>query len=58
MNYGSKFQIMSSSFNQGEDEEVADELSDNSSRFPKMDFHNYVNKEITAVRSNNIMGYA
>ena len=35
MNYGSKFQNKSSSLNQGEDEEVADELSDNSLRFPK-----------------------
>ena len=56
--YGSEFRNKSSSLDQGEGEEVADELSDNSSRFPKMDFHNYVNKEITAVRSNNIMGYA
>ena len=56
--YGSEFRNKSSSLNQGEGEEVADELSDNSSRFPKMDFHNYVNKEITTVRSNNIMGYA
>ena len=38
MNYGSKFQIMGSSLNQGEDEEVADELSDNESRFPKDGF--------------------
>ena len=57
MNYGSKFQIMGSSLNQGEDEEVADELSDNSLRFPKDGFHNYVNKEITFVRSNDIMRY-
>ena len=35
MNYGSKFWIMSSSFNQGEDEEVADELNNNSLRFTK-----------------------
>jgi hypothetical protein len=38
MNYGSKFRIISSSFNQGEDEEVADELSNNESRFPKDGF--------------------
>ena len=38
MNYGSKFRIMSSLLNQGENEEVADELSDNSSRFPKDGF--------------------
>ena len=35
MNYASKFQIMSSSLNQGQDEEMAYELSDNSLRFPK-----------------------
>ena len=35
MNYGSKFRIMRSSLNQGEDEEVADGLSENSSRSPK-----------------------
>ena len=38
MNYGSEFQNNSSSLNQGEDEEVADELSDNSLRFPKDGF--------------------
>ena len=35
MNYGSKFRTMGSSLNQGEDEEVADELNENSLRFPK-----------------------
>ena len=35
MNYGSKFLIMSSSLNQGEDE-MADGLSNNSLRFPKI----------------------
>ena len=35
MNYGSEFEDKdSSSLNQGEDEEVADGLNDNSSRFP------------------------
>ena len=58
MNYGSKFRIMSSSLTQGEDEGVADELSDNESRLPKMDSHQYLNKEITFVRSNDIMRYA
>ena len=38
MNYGSEFQNKSSSLNQGEDESVADELNDNSSRFPKDGF--------------------
>ena len=38
MNYGSEFRNKSSSLNQGEDEEVADELNDNSSRFPKDGF--------------------
>ena len=36
MNDGSKFRNQSSALNQGEDEEVADELSDNSLRFPKV----------------------
>ena len=58
MNYGSEFRNKSSSLNHGEDEEVADGLSDNSSRLQKMDFHNYVNKEITFVRSNDIRKYA
>ena len=35
MNYGSEFRNKSSSVNQGEDEEVADRLSNQSSRFPK-----------------------
>ena len=38
MNYGSEFRNKSSSFNQGENEEVADELSDISMRFPKDGF--------------------
>ena len=38
MNYGSEFQNKSSSVNQGEDEEVADDLKYNSSRFPKDGF--------------------
>ena len=38
MNYGSEFQNKSSSLNQGENEEVADELNDNSSRYPKDGF--------------------
>ena len=38
MNYGSEFRNKSSSLNQGENEEVADELSDNSSRLPKDGF--------------------
>ena len=59
MNDRSEFRNKSSSLNQGEDEGVADGLSDNSSRFPKKrDFHTYVNKEITFVRSNDIMRYA
>ena len=53
MIYGSEFRNKSSSLNQGEGEVVADGLSDNSLRFTqKMDFHNYVNKEITFVISN------
>ena len=38
MNYGNKFQNKSSSLNLGEDEEVADELNDNSMRFSKDGF--------------------
>ena len=38
MNYGSEFRNKSSSVNQGEDEEVADRLSNKSSRFPKDGF--------------------
>ena len=38
MNYGSEFRNKISSLNQGEDEEVADGLSDNSSWFPKGGF--------------------
>ena len=49
---------MSSSLTLGEDEGVADELSDNESIFPKMDYHQYSNKEITLARSNDIMRYA
>ena len=58
MNYGSEFRNKSSSLNQGEDEGVADGLSDNHRDFQRMDFHNYVNKEITFVGSNDIMMYA
>ena len=46
----------SSPLNQEKDEEVADGLSDNSSRISKrMDSHNYVNKEMAFVNSNDIM---
>ena len=58
MNYGSEFRNKSSSVNQGKDDEVADGLGDKSSRFPKDGFHNYVNKEITFVRSTDIRKYA
>ena len=58
MNYEVISVNKSSSLSQGEDKEVSGELNGNSSRFPKMDFHNYVNKEITAVSSNGIMMYA
>ena len=57
MNYGSGFLNNSSSLNQGE-EEVADGLRTIHRDFQKMDFHNYVNKEITLVRSNDTMMYA
>ena len=58
MNYESEFRNKSSSVNQREDEEVADGISGNSLRLTKDGFHNYVNKEITFVRSNGIMMYA
>ena len=38
MNYESEFRNMSSSVNQGEDDEVVDGLSNKSSRFPKDGF--------------------
>ena len=38
MNYGSEFENKSSSLNQGEDEEVADELSEIHWDFPKDGF--------------------
>ena len=38
MNDGSKFRNQSSTLNQGEEEEVDDELSDNSPRFSKDGF--------------------
>ena len=58
MNYGSEFRNNSSSLNQGEGEEVTDGLSANPLRIPNKDFHNHVNKEITFVKSNDIMMYA
>ena len=58
MNYGSEFQNKSSSLNQGKDEEVANGLSELIEISNKMDFHNYVSKEITFVRSTGIMMYA
>ena len=48
----------SSSLIQGEDKEVSGELTAIHRGFQKMDFHTYVNKEITFVRSNDIMRYA
>ena len=48
-----------SSLSQGEDEEVADGPNDNFNEVSKkMDFHRYVNKEITFVGSNDIRMYA
>ena len=58
MNYGSKFRNKSSSLNQGEDEGVADGISENPQISKKVDFHSYVNKEITFVGSNEKMVYA
>ena len=39
-------------------DEVADGLRTIHRDFQKMDLHNYVNKEITFIRSNDIMIYA
>ena len=54
----SEFRNKSSSLNQGEDEEVADELSDNSLRFPKYGFPQLCEQGDNIVRSNDIMRYA
>ena len=58
MNYEVISVNKSSSLTQGEDKEVADGLRTIHRDFQKMDFHNYVNKEITLVNSNDIMLYA
>ena len=59
MDYGSRSRNQSSALNQGEDEEVADGLSDLFNEVSKkMDLHNYVDKEITFVRSNDTRKYA
>ena len=58
MNYGSEFRNKSSSLNQEEDEEGTDGPSVTHRGIQKMDLHNYVDKEITFVRSNDIMKYA
>ena len=57
MNYGSKFRNQSSSVNQGEDE-VADELSDNATRFPKDGFLQLCEQGDNICQINDIMGYA
>ena len=49
---------MSSLLNQGENEEVADELSDNSSRFPKDGFPQLCEQGNFICRINDIMMYA
>ena len=58
MNYGSKFQNKSSSLTK---EKMGMWLMDSATiarDFQKTDCHNYENKEITFVRSNDIMMYA
>ena len=58
MNYESEFQNKSSSLTK---EKMRMWLMDSETihrDFQKMDFHNYVNKEIAFVRSNDIMRYA
>ena len=49
---------MSSSLNQGEGEEVADELSDNLLGFPKDGFPQLGEQGDNIFRSNDIMRYA
>ena len=58
MNYEVISVNKSSSLTQGEDKEVADGLRTIHRDFQKMDFHNYVNKEITFVGSKEKMVYA
>ena len=58
MNYEVISVNKSSSLTQGEDKEAADGLRTIHRDFQKMDFHNYVNKEIAFVSSNDIMRYA
>jgi hypothetical protein len=58
MNYGSEFRNKSSSLNQGEEEGWLMVSATILEISKKMDFHNYVNKEITFVRSNDIRSYA
>ena len=58
MNYEVISVNKSSSLTQGEDKEVSDGLRKIHRDFQKMDFHNYVNKEISFVRSIDIMMYA
>ena len=58
MNYGSEFRNKSTSLNQGEDEEVAGGLSNNSSRFPKDGFPQLSEQGDKFVRSNDIRKYA
>ena len=49
---------MSSLLNQGENEEVADELGDNSSRFPKDGFPQLCEQGDSFCQFNDIMRYA
>ena len=58
MNYGSKFRNKSSSLNQGENEEVADELSDISMRFPKDGFPQLCEQGDNISQINDLMMYA
>src|SRR3954467_9792423 len=57
MNYGSEFRNKSSSCQERMRRWLMD-LATNHRDFQRMDFHNYVNKEITFVGSNDIMMYA
>ena len=57
MNYGSEFRHKSSLLNQEGDEEVADKLSDNSSRLPKDGFPQLCEQGDINCQINDIMMY-
>ena len=58
MNYGSEFQNKSSLVNQERMMRWLMDSTTNHRDFQRMNFHNYVNKEITFARSKGIMMHA